>query len=50
MTAVKKRVNEYGAPEICTYHKGLFEETLADFDRPVDVLLVDVDPIASTKT
>ena len=50
ITAVKKRVNEYGAPEVCTYTKGLFQDTLIDFDEAVDVLLVDVDLISSTQT
>lgn len=49
LTAVKKRVREYGAIEVCTFSKGLFEETLATFDEPVDVALLDVDLISSTR-
>jgi len=50
ITAVKKRVNEFGAPEVCTFHKGLFEDTLNNFDQAVDVALIDVDLISSTRT
>ncbi len=47
--AVKRRVREHGAPEVCTFHKGLFESTLPPFDTPVDVALLDVDLLSSTR-
>jgi O-methyltransferase len=50
LSAVKKRVEELGAPEVCEFHKGLFEETLPHFSDPIDVALLDVDLIASTRT
>ncbi len=48
--AVRRRVEEHGAKEVCTFHKGLFEHTLPSFDAPVDVVLLDVDLLASTRT
>ncbi len=49
LTAVKKRVEEFGAPEVCSFHKGLFADTLSAFDGHVDVALFDVDLISSTE-
>ncbi|HJL17097.1 MAG TPA: class I SAM-dependent methyltransferase [Sandaracinaceae bacterium LLY-WYZ-13_1] len=48
--AVRRRVAAHGAPEVCTFHKGLFEDTLRRFDGAVDVALLDVDLVASTRT
>ncbi|MBK6687124.1 MAG: class I SAM-dependent methyltransferase [Deltaproteobacteria bacterium] len=48
--AVKRVVEAHGAPEVCHYYKGLFEETLPLFRRPVDVVLLDVDLLSSTRT
>ncbi|MGE0785513.1 MAG: TylF/MycF/NovP-related O-methyltransferase [Sandaracinaceae bacterium] len=48
--AVERRVRELGAIEVCAFHKGLFEDTLPLADGPVDVALLDVDLIASTRT
>lgn len=48
--AVRSRVAALGAPEVCTYHKGLFEETMPSFTGPLDVALLDVDLVASTRT
>ena len=48
--AVQRRVALHGAPEVCRYEKGLFEDTLPSFDGPVDVALLDVDLVASTRT
>lgn len=48
--AVRRRVEKYGAPEVCTFHKGLFEETMPRLDTHVDVALLDVDLVASTRT
>lgn len=48
--AVKRRVAEHGAPEVCVFHKGLFEDTLPRFGGAVDVALLDVDLVGSTRT
>lgn len=50
IAAVRKRVEEHGVIELCTFHKGLFEDTLSVFEGPADVVLLDVDLIESTKT
>lgn len=50
LASVKRTVEQFGAPEVCTYTKGWFEETLPDFDQPVDVVLLDVDLLSSTVT
>ncbi len=49
LSAVKKRVAELGAPEVCEFHKGLFTDTLPRMSGPVDVALLDVDLAASTR-
>lgn len=48
--AVRRVVETYGAPEVCSYYKGLFTETLPSFRRPIDVVLLDVDLLSSTRT
>lgn len=50
LSRVKRAVAERGAPEVCRYYKGLFAETLPEFCRPIDVALLDVDLLASTRT
>jgi O-methyltransferase len=47
---VQRTVEAFGAPEVVTYRKGWFAETLAADDGPVDVVLLDVDLVASTAT
>lgn len=47
--AVKRRVAEHGVIEVCTFHKGLLEETLPRYEGLVDVALLDVDLVASTR-
>lgn len=47
---VQRTVASFGAPEVVEYRKGWFAETLPGFDRPVDVALLDVDLLASTRT
>lgn len=47
--AVKRRVAELGAIEVCEFHKGLVEDTLPRFEAHVDVALIDVDLVASTR-
>ncbi len=48
--AVRRRVEALGAPEVCRFHKGLFEDTLVGLEGPVDVALLDVDLVSSTAT
>lgn len=47
--AVKKRVQRYGSLRSCTFHKGLFADTLPHFQGHVDVALLDVDLLSSTR-
>jgi hypothetical protein len=49
LSAVKKRIEEMGAIEVVELHKGLFSETLPAFQSHVDVVLLDVDLISSTR-
>ena len=50
LSAVQRRVRELGAPEVCEFHKGLFQDTLPHFSHTVDVVLLDVDLLSSTRT
>lgn len=50
LPSVQRTVARFGAPEVCEYYKGWFEETLPRLDRAVDVVLLDVDLLASTRT
>ena len=50
LTAVRRAVEQYGVLDVCEFHKGWFEDTLRDFRTPVDVALVDVDLLSSTRT
>jgi hypothetical protein len=47
---VQRTVERHGAPGVCELHKGWFEETLPKFQGPVDVAVLDVDLLASTRT
>ena len=47
--AVRRTVAELGAPEVCTFVKGWFADTLPDLEGPVDVALLDVDLLSSTR-
>jgi O-methyltransferase len=49
LASVQRTVAEHGAPGVCTFVKGWFEETLPRFEGPVDVALLDVDLLASTR-
>lgn len=46
---VQRTVAAHGAPEVVEYRKGWFADTLPHFDQPVDVVLLDVDLLASTR-
>jgi O-methyltransferase len=52
LESVKKTVERFGAIEVCTFYKGLFEETMPALDPAlrIDVTLLDVDLLGSTKT
>lgn len=50
LTSVKNTVERFGAIEVCTFHKGLFEETVPLFKETIDFALLDVDLLASTRT
>ena len=47
---MQRTVARFGAPEVVEWRKGWFADTLPAFDVPVDVALVDVDLLASTRT
>lgn len=49
LNAVRRAVEARGAPGVCTFHRGWFDETLSGFDREtIQVALIDVDLWAST--
>lgn len=51
LNAVRRAVAARGAPEVCTFHKGWFEQTLPAFaPSTVHVALLDVDLWSSTDT
>jgi len=47
--AVERRVREHGAVHVCAFHKGLAQDLLPALEGHVDVALLDVDLIASTR-
>jgi O-methyltransferase len=47
---VEKNLARHGVPDVVTLHKGWFADTLPGFDRAVDVALLDVDLVSSTRT
>ena len=54
LAEVERNLRRFGAPEVTHLHKGWFEDVLPDFvasvDRPIDVVLLDVDLERSTRT
>jgi hypothetical protein len=46
---VERTVARFGAPEVCELVKGWFADTLPALERPLDVVLLDVDLAASTR-
>lgn len=50
LAAVQKVVARLGAPEVCRWYKGLFEDTLPSLGDALDVVLLDVDLSSSTRT
>jgi O-methyltransferase len=47
---VQRTLDELGAPEVCELHRGWFAETLPRLAADVDVALLDVDLVESTRT
>jgi O-methyltransferase len=47
---VQRTLDELGAPEVCQLHRGWFSDTMPQLDQPVDVALLDVDLVESTRT
>ena len=47
---VKGNVTKYGAPEVCTFVKGFFDETMPHFQERLSVVYLDVDLVSSTRT
>lgn len=50
LAQVRRTVSELGALEVCEFRKGWFADTLPGFSEPVDVALLDVDLLQSTRT
>jgi O-methyltransferase len=50
LAAVERTVRRHGAPEACEFVKGWFADTLPGLRRPLDVVLLDVDLVGSTRT
>lgn len=50
LRSVQRTVEAYGAPEVCTFVKGWFDDTLPDFVGYPNVVLLDVDLLSSTRT
>ena len=47
---VAANVRRFGEPGCCEFIRGLFDETMSSFSRPVAVAFIDVDLQSSTKT
>jgi O-methyltransferase len=50
LSLVRRTVERFGAPETCDFVPGWFADTLPALERPLDVVLLDVDLLASTRT
>ena len=46
----KKNINKYGNDKYVIYKKGLFENTMKDFNEKISILYIDCDLAVSTKT
>jgi O-methyltransferase len=49
LASVTRAVGEWGAPDVCRFEKGWFQETLPRLRDPLDVVVLDVDLVASTR-
>lgn len=47
---VRRNVGEHGAPEVCEFVRGWFDETMPGFTEPVAAAYLDVDLVMSTRT
>ena len=47
---VRRNVAEHGAPEVCEFVEGWFDETMPNFSEPVAAVYLDVDLVMSTRT
>ena len=50
LASVERTIANHGDPSVCELRKGWFADTLATFEAPVDVVVLDVDLLASTRT
>jgi O-methyltransferase len=50
LNEVQRTLDELGAPEVCELHRGWFSDTMPRLDQAVDVALLDVDLVESTRT
>ncbi len=50
LSLVRRTVARFGAPETCEFVPGWFADTLPALARPLDVVLLDVDLLDSTRT
>lgn len=50
LPSVRRTVARFGAPEVCEFRKGWFADTIPRLDAPLDVVLLDVDLLESTRT
>jgi O-methyltransferase len=50
LARVRRTVERFGAPETCEFVRGWFADTLPSLTRPLDVVLLDVDLLESTRT
>jgi len=50
LSLVQRNVERFGAAQVCRFVKGWFADTLPALVEPVDVVLLDVDLVESTRT
>jgi O-methyltransferase len=50
LSRVRRTVERFGAPETCEFVRGWYADTLPALTRPLDVVLLDVDLLESTRT
>ena len=50
LASVRRTVEAFGAPDVCRFEKGWFEDVLPRIAGPLDVVVLDVDLVQSTRT